>query len=521
MTFIPAREAGKARGIRRSLRAGAVLAGLLATAGAAAQSNDFIYRTSNLPTGRAFGGTAVLGDYIYYFGGAKGDGKDTKTEGPTNEVMKAKILANGQLGPWEQSTPLPETRHYIENSTLVLNDVVYIVGGSTRSSGGERLNTAVFSRPLPNGTLLPWAVSQPFGEGLSTITAVSTPGHIHVIGGLRKDGTASDQVWTNTIYADGSMGAWSAGPQLPMPLWYHSAGAASGRVYVWGGMPKEDTKTTTPRIFSAPILGSGRLGAWREESVKLPRPFYGASTAVAGNYLLSFCPRYGGKEKGSDVWYAVATPTGLSQWNHKVSGVPNVQYHCAAPDYRRGLIFFGGGRPGFLKPMLSDMFFFPLTANARQSAEQTWLAHQRAHQNTVAAFPAQGTGTQQTTSTLTYTVASKLPPWAQKGFKTYGDARAESGAQKKPLVVYFHLEGAQPCADQKAILAAPEFQQMASEACWAWVETQDNPQLAQQLGVYRVPTWIFYDRAGNEVADARTIGTKSVMDLAKVVMALK
>jgi len=513
-----------ARWKARAIRWAAAL-GFAALAGNSGAQNDFVFKTTPLGTRRAFGGTAVLGDNIYYFSGGKAISDDLNTESPTNSVIRAKVYPDGKLGPWEETTPLPEPRFYIDASTLVLNDVVYIVGGSSLAADGTRYNTAVYTRPLPNGTLLPWAVSQPFGGaggGLSTITAVSTPGHIHTIGGLRLGGQASNEVWTNAIYADGTLGPWIPGPPLPMPLWYHSAGAASGRVYVWGGMPVEDSSNVSGKVFSAPILGSGKLGSWREEPASLPRPFYAAASAVAGNFLLSFSPRYAGAQRSNEVWYSTVTPTGLSPWRTRQTVMPNKQYHAAAVDYRRGMIFFGGGRTELTGPMLQDFWFFQLGAQVRQSAEQSWLQHQRAHQNTVSAFlpPAPGQQ-QQAPTTLTYISAAKLSTSAVAGFKTYDEARAESAAQRKPLVVYFNLEGAQPCIEQRQQLASPEFAAALGAASWAWVETKDNPQLAQQLGVYRVPTWIFYDKAGNEVSAARSVGAKSAADIAKAVAALK
>ncbi len=486
-----------------------------------AQGQQFVYRTTNLPTGRAFGGTAVLGDYVYYLGGSQATGDEAATESVSTSVVKAQILPNGRVGAWEQTTPLPQPRHYIENATLVLNDVVYIVGGSSLPLNGDRYNTALFSRPLPNGTLLPWTESQPFApDGLSTITAVSTPGHIHIIGGLGQADGASNKVYSNTIYADGSMGSWTAGPTLPIPLWYHSAGAAGGRVYVWGGLPTSAPQPVSPLMLSAPILGSGKLGPWRREARALELPFYSASTAVAGNYLMSFSPRYTDGVKSNDVWYAAVTPQGVSNWFRRPSGVPNQVYHAAAPDYRRGAIYFGGGRTNSGEAMLKDFFFFSLGSAARDQAEKAWLAAQQAHQNTVAAFPAPTAGQQQAPTTLTYTTASTLSAGAIKGFQTYADAQASASSQRLPMVVYFTMETAQPCREQRQMLDSAEFQQIAPKATWAWVETKDFPQLAQQLGVYRVPTWVFYDRAGNEVQTARTVGVKTVPDLAKIVLAL-
>jgi hypothetical protein len=423
------------------------------------------------------------------------------------------------VGAWVPTTPLPQPRHYIGNSTLVLNDVVYIIGGSSLPAQGERYNTAIFTRPLPNGTLLPWNESQPFApRGLSTITAVSTPGHIHIIGGLEEDSTVSQRVYTNPIYADGSMGPWEAGPPLPMPLWYHSAGTVAGRVYVWGGMPVEDPAQVSPYVFSAPISGSGKLGAWRRESQNLPQPYYSASTAVAGPYLLSFSPRYTGAQRSTHVWFAQSQPNGLSQWINREGNVPNRLYHAAAADYRRGTIYLSGGRYELGQDLLPDVYYFRLSPQARQLAERGWLAAQRAHQNTVSAFPPPESGSGATT--LSYIADANVSRNAVSGFQSYSGARSEATSQRKPLVLYFNIEDAAPCLEQVTHLTTPEFSQLIPRASYAWVDTQNYPQLAQQLGVYRVPTWVFFDSNGNEVQRARNVGVMTAQQLGDVVQSL-
>jgi len=475
--------------------------------------NQFIFQTGAMPDGRGFHGSAVLGDFLYVFGGTSGTGANA--EAPTESVLRTRIAPDGSVSGWKPTTPLPQPRHYIGNSTLVLNDVVYIIGGSSLPSSGERYNTAVFTRPLPNGTLLPWTESQPFSQrGLSTITAVSTPGHVHIIGGLEEDSTVSQEVYTNAIYSDGSMGQWEKGPRLPLPLWYHSAGVASGRVYVWGGMPVEDSTQVSPYIISAPILGSGKLGAWRREPQDLPQPYYSASTSVAGPYLLSFSPRYTNAVKSSHVWFAQAQPNGLSRWVNREGNLPNRVYHASATDYRRGSIYLSGGRSDIGQDLLRDVYFFRLSPQARAMAEQGWLAHQRAHQNTVSAFPPPSAGSN---TVLSYVADRSLSENAVPGFKTYSNARSEAESSRKPLVLYFNLEDAAPCVQQVAALKSGNIAGMTSQASFAWIDTQNYPQLAQQLGVYRVPTWVFFDRQGDERESARTVGVMTPQEIQSVV----
>jgi len=504
-----------------SMLAGLGLAGTLA-----AQGQQFVQRTTDMAQPRAFHGSAVMGDFLYMFGGSVAKGPGATDEGPSGSVSKSRILEGGRLGPWEETTPLPQPRLYIGASTLVLNDVVYIVGGSNRTRDGERYNTAIYSRPLPNGTLLPWAESAPYSTtGLSTMAAVSTPGHIHVIGGMAQTADVpTTEVWTNPIYSDGSMGAWVAGPPMPVPLWFHSAGTAGGRVYVWGGLQVATPGAeASPAVLSAPILGSGKLGAWRRERTTLPQPFNSASSATAGPYLMSFSPRYPGKAPSSDVWFATAGPGGLSAFSGpRDAEIPIKLYHAAATDYRRGTIFVSGGRAAQRNEKggetLPNVHFFQLSGQARELAEKGWVAANQAHLNTVAAISASNGERATTLSYIADSAAAAIPV---AGFKPYGDARREAEQGGRPLVLYFNTAVAAPCVEQAAILKSPEFQKLTSAAAFGWVDTEAFPQIAQQLGVWRVPTWVFFDKSGNEAAAARTAGVLSAEELARAVTGLQ
>jgi len=162
--------------------------------------------------------------------------------------------------------------------------------------------------------------------------------------------------------------------------------------------------------------------------------------------------------------------------------------------------------------LLPATSFFTLSASARQQAEQAWVAAQTAHSNSVSAAP--GTG-QQTGGTLTYIADRQLQEGAVRGFRTVSDARTRATNQRIPLIMYFQIPDAAPCIEQKNLLETPEFARLAEVASFAWIDSTEYPQLVQQLAVYRVPTWVFYDPAGNE--RFRHIG---VLDIGQIVEAL-
>lgn len=474
--------------------------GLALVASTVSAQEEFIQRTTPMASGRAFHGAAVLGDYLYVFGGSinrTGDGQEAT---PSTQV--ARISDSGHLSNWIETTPIDAPRHYISNSSIVLNDTAYIIGGSLAVARGERLNTVAYTRPQPNGVLFPWLISPPFAEsGLSTIASFTTSGYLHLTGGLRLDDTVTNQCWSIAVNPDGTLGQWSSAPSLPEPLWYHCAGVVGGRAYVWGGLHADTPGQRLPsnKVFSAPILASGRLGDWRREPVDLPVGFYSAAAAVAGPYIFSICPRYEGGTTSNDIWWTYVTPTGMQPWQRQTTNLPNQVFHATATDYRRGFIYITGGKPGTGTPPQSDVFFIRLSPDARRAAETQWQGAQTATAQTESA-QIEYTGSGQTTTlSFNQTSGGVLP-----GFSDLVSAQARSSQQRQPLVMYFHVANSTPCQQQLQILQEGDFPGLASQAAFASIEASQNPQLAQQHGVFRVPTWIFFNAAGEE--RGRSIG---------------
>jgi hypothetical protein len=87
------------------------------------------------PPGRFGHGIAVHENRIFVVGGAD-------TVGPTDTVYVAEIAADGSVGEWSTTTPLPSARWFL--AVTATADTLYVVGGG--SSGAE--NSTVWSAPF-------------------------------------------------------------------------------------------------------------------------------------------------------------------------------------------------------------------------------------------------------------------------------------------------------------------------------------------------------------------------------------
>ena len=464
-----------------------------------AQQELTFSKVGMLPTYRQMHGSVVLGDYLYVMGGELGgvQGKDIWT----NTVLKAPLQANGSVGQWTPTTPMPQKRSYIGGSTMALNDVVYVVGGSNQS---EAYNTAIYAKPQADGSLSPWIQSPPFSTvGLSNFPVVATPGYIHVLGGADISSRISAATMSGRIGPSGEILQWEAGPRMPSPLWFHSAATLGGKVWVWGGLPENKSSKLSNRVFSAAILSDGRLAPWKEDPVKLPVNFYMGVSSSAGPYLMTLCPKTfenGKTVPSSDVYFTSITPGlgGLKNWTSVPSNLPVKLYLAVAADYRRGRVYIPGGRKkGGDGPNAADffdpgVFMFTLSAKARSEYKDEAEAAETVR-----------------TGSYTYQRADILPATAVPGFLSLNAARRFSIAEapRKPLVLYFHKEGTKTCGEQVDILKDPAFAELSKQAGFAWMDTETWPQLRSQLGIYRVPTWIVYNANTQELGRATQVVT--------------
>jgi hypothetical protein len=272
-------------------------------------------------------------------------------------------------------------------------------------------------------------------------------------------------------------------------------------VWTWGGLTGKTNSTATTRVYSSVINGTGRLSPWRVESVGLPQPIYRGANSVAGPFLMTFCVSYGGGRTSSDVAFSFLSQSGLSPFSSIPTGLPIVLYAAAAPDFRRGTIFLPGGqtdRDG-VGNLANDVIYFRLTRQARETiaslnTREEIAASTEITTGTTAPGPAGAGGG----------AVGNLPSGPVQGFLPYDVARRQLAANTgRPLIAYFHMEGSGPSEDQKRrLLADPGLAALSQRAIFAWVDVRESPQLAQQFGIFRAPTWILYDPAGRELGRA-------------------
>ncbi len=233
---------------------------------------------------------AIVNGYLYTLGG--------ETTGGTysNAVEFAKINSDGSIGSWQSSANLSVT--YSNGGTAVWNDRIYLISGRNNGTRGKNV-LYVTTRSGGGGINNGWTTSGNTFTARQGHGSVVANGYLYVLGGITTGGSRIDSVQYAAIGDDGSVGTWATTTSLPSARAGIGVVAYGNNLFIFGG--KTGPTSVTDSVHSAPLNSNGTIGAW----TALPNlPDQVSSMAVTTRsgyvYLLG-----GVKSTTNDnVWYA-------------------------------------------------------------------------------------------------------------------------------------------------------------------------------------------------------------------------
>jgi len=209
----------------------------------------------------------VTKNRVYLLGG-----NDASTTIST--IYTAPINSDGTLGTWVSGGSLPGTLCW--SQAIVTNTNVYLLGGST--NGTNAVSTVYFTTINSDGTLNTWSTGTSLPGNLSHSQTVVTKNRVYLLGGLNGSGYVST-VYTAPINADGTIGTWTTGTNLPVALHASQSIVTRNRVYLLGGWSGDVVST----IYSAVINKDGTLGTWGLDN-NLPNTLSHTSVFTTKNF---------------------------------------------------------------------------------------------------------------------------------------------------------------------------------------------------------------------------------------------
>ncbi len=292
-----------------------------------------------------FGHAAVQHNgYIYVIGGNNGVAN-------IRHVYRSRIQTETHdLSNWTTTTPLPAdvyTHGVYYHGAAVLNGYIYVVGGWD-DSAADYFNTVCYAPINADGTVGNWNVTTPLPQRLIDGRVVAVNGRLYVLGGQKYTSPiALDTVYYATpITATGVITGWLSTTPLLRPTFGHMVAAWDDWIYVAGGT---DGATFYPYVnYAAPLTATGAIaaGGWMT-GTEMEHNLYG-SAAVAVNGELFTTAGAINNNYNPDGYVGAALidrDGGIVQWVRTEWVVPKRFYHATVTS-DDGWIYVIGGSGG-------------------------------------------------------------------------------------------------------------------------------------------------------------------------------
>ena len=233
---------------------------------------------NSMLTGRRALAAVATDNVIYVIGGVNKSGRYVK------EVEFARILKNGKLDNWQKTSSLNQGRFYL--AAAISEGYIYAIGGGSGPLGDNNQPTAVVEKAkiLADGSLGPWAYQTPMTTPRRGLKVVSYDKTIFALGGY--NGTFLTSVERTHIDENGQLSDWIIDrEEAKIDRYIHSAAIDKNNIYLLGGHVRGKNKMSYGDVEMAQIKEDASLAPWLIEKTRLRLPRFIASSIAMNDYL--------------------------------------------------------------------------------------------------------------------------------------------------------------------------------------------------------------------------------------------
>jgi hypothetical protein len=300
--------------------------------------------TTAFNTPRAGAAAVVANNKIYLIGGV--DGKAF-----LNTTIYAQINKDGSLGIWQQGPKLIEERGFV--GAVYHDNWIYVVGGGNGPNGEHLLRSVEKARVLADGSLGPWAKESAMNIPRRCSKVVVINNTIYSFGGF--GGALLDSVERSEIKSDGSLSDWHMEDRtMTMPRYVNGVKKWNSNTYVIGG--HDQTKGIGIKdVEWSMVLESGKREEWKPTS-SLQVGRYGLSTAIHHGVLYTLGGISGAEYLDSVEKSKINSSGELSSWQFSTPLIqPRASFSTIV--YKDWIYVLGGtNRDGYLTSVLYGTF---------------------------------------------------------------------------------------------------------------------------------------------------------------------
>ncbi len=221
---------------------------------------------------------AATKDYLYVLGGVDAQNRYVRP------VEYARILPDGQLGPWKQTSALLEGRFYLAAASH--GGYLYALGGGGGELGDNNVPLASVERAKINadGSLQAWQHHSYLTTPRRGLTAAIINERLYAIGGY--NGLFLKSTEFIALEAGQQPAQWQlATQQAQVDRYIHASAILGNRMYLLGGHVEKGGLMSYGDVEFSTANASGQLAPWRIAPTHLLTPRFIASAFAFDNYL--------------------------------------------------------------------------------------------------------------------------------------------------------------------------------------------------------------------------------------------
>jgi hypothetical protein len=235
----------------------------------------------------------------------------TSMEGSNYTISTAAAATNsssGQLGPWNPTTPYPDTS---PASCVTATEFIYCVGGN---------DSATFYAPISASGIGTWVRTTDYPIPIEAEQCLADSGYIYCVGGESSSQTTDPFGRTADVFyailSSSGIGAWKATTPFPHVEPYPRCMTFGSSIYCVSGLFNGTGFLSSAQTFIAPLSQSG-VGSWKETTGPVNMT---AGCSGVGSYAYCFggaeCQNvFIGGDCPSPTYFSHLSSSGLGGWN--------------------------------------------------------------------------------------------------------------------------------------------------------------------------------------------------------------
>jgi len=265
-------------------------------------------QSSGLNIARAGAASATHNNVLYVIGGV--DGRDF-----LKSVEFSQMKSDGTLSAWRFTQALPEARGFM--SAIVLDQMIYVVGGGNGPHGKQLLNTVLVAKILENGHLSAWTTqTHRLMLPRRCSKLFSWQGALYTVGGFA--GTLLDSVERGFLLPQTQAQTWHLlENKLTMPRYVNGLQRIKNQVFVVGGHHPEQGRGLVDVEWGQ--LGHSSEALRWQKTEPLLQGRYALSLAAFGEYLYALGGISGAEYLASIEKTKTDHVDGVSAWQNTTS----------------------------------------------------------------------------------------------------------------------------------------------------------------------------------------------------------